>query len=227
MPMKKQLFSTLFLFLVFLFPKLVYCSNSEAFKADWKLNQIEQNSAGFLERVGGDPYIIFPSMEKSNYSVRGVQLEILFTPMLTKPCLMELFWHSDYEGFSELRKVFFVLHPNKTGDSHKFFLPLKNEIDYKQFRLDFPGDISTKFQVKYFSVVTDEQTVTDLKHIESFSNLIINDVRPEIIIPYMVKTFYHGLSRLGKDPAFFIAWMLIIFAALFACRKISRDIRKK
>ena len=77
-------------------------------------------------------------------------MEIAFTPMPDKPMLMELFWRPDYEGFSEHRKVFFALLPEKTGNSIKFFIPLNNQAGCKQFRLDFPRDINASFNVKNF-----------------------------------------------------------------------------
>jgi hypothetical protein len=227
--MKKQHLNILCLLLLVLMPHVCYSGDLEQLQADWTLNQITPpNSAGFMDRFGGDPYIVFPPMEATNYEVKGVQLEIAFTPMLDKPFLMELFWRPDYEGFSEHRKVFFVLLPDKTGNTLKFFIPLSNQEGYKQFRLDFPRDLRASFRVKRFEIITDQQRAEDVERIEPFYKLTATETRtPEIIIPYIIHGIQHGLSRLPKDPAFLIVWLLLIFTALVGTRIVSRSIRKQ
>ena len=223
--MKTPAINILCLLLLLLLPPLGYCGE----QAEWKLNQITlPNASGFMARSGGDPYIVFPPMESTNYDIRGVQLEIAFTPMPDKPFLMELFWRPDYEGFSEHRKVFFALLPEKTGDTIKFFVPLNTQAGYKQFRLDFPRDIRVSFQVKSFEVKTDQQIAGDVTRIEPFYKLTVTETRtPGVIIPYILHAIRHGLSRLLQDPAFLIVWLLLIFGALLGTRIVSRSIRKQ
>ncbi len=222
--MRRIAFNIYCLLLLMLMPQLCYSAAEE-----WQLNQITPpDSSGFMERTGGDPYIVFPPMEATRYDIRGVQMEIAFKPMPVKPFLMELFWRPDYEGFSEHRKVFFALLPAKTGNSLKFFIPLNNQAGYKQFRLDFPRRMKASFQVKTFTPVTGNQKVKDVEHIEPFYKLTVTETRtPGVIIPYLLHAIQHGLSRLLRDPAFLIVWLLLIMAALICSRIISRSIRKQ
>ena len=218
------------LLLLLLLPQVCYSFEQETLQADdWKLNQITPpNASGFMERSGGDPYIVFPPMEVTNYDIRGVEMEIAFSPMPVKPFLMELFWRPDYEGFSEHRKVFFALLPATTGDSLKFFIPLNNQAGYKQFRLDFPRDMTASFQVKSFTPVTRNQIAGDVERIEPFYKLTVTETRtPGVIIPYILHAIQHGLSRLLKDPGFFIVWLFLILAALVCTRMVSRSLRKQ
>jgi hypothetical protein len=226
--MKILSINILCLFLLLSLPQPGRSGKQEMVQDDWKLNQIQQAPSGFMQRSGRDPYIIFPQMEATSYDISGVVIEIGFDPMPDKPFLMELFWRPDYEGFSELRKVFFALLPEKNGDTIKFFVPLNNQSGYRQFRLDFPRDIGTSFQVKRFEAVTDQQLAEDVKRIEPFYKLTVTETRtPGVIIPYILHGIQHGLSRLLKDPAFLVVWLLLIFGALIGIRIISRDLRKQ
>lgn len=217
------------LLLLFLLPSLGYSrEQGEVLKRDWQLNEIHRNPSGFLEREAGDPYIIFPELEETDYQISGVQMEIAFSPMIAKPYRMELFWRPEHDGFSEQRKVFFILLPPKNGETIKFFLPLKSQDGYKQFRLDFPGDLPSLFQVKSFQPVVKGDIAKDVKRVEAFYSIGATEVRtPSIFIPYLVHTFRHGLGRLLQDPPFLIVWLGLIFAALFTTRAVSRSIRKE
>ncbi len=218
------------LLLLVVMPPLCYSGEEEDLQTDaWKMHQITAVSAsGLMKRSGGDPYIVFPSMEATSYTIRGVEMEIAFRPMPEKPLLMELFWRPDYEGFSEHRKVFFVLLPAKNGDTLKFVIPLDNQAGYKQFRLDFPRDIKTSFQVKSFRPVTGDQIPGDVERIEPFYKLTVTETRtPGVIIPYILHAIQHGLSRLLKDPAFLVIWLSLILAVLICTRIISRSIGKQ
>lgn len=226
--MKRLSINILHLLLLLSLPQLCPAGEQGMVREEWKLNQIQQTPSGFMQRSGRDPYIVFPPMEATNYDITGVVMEIAFNPMPEKPFLMELFWCLDYEGFSEYRKVFFVLLPEKKGDTITFFVPLNNQGGFRQFRLDFPRDIETSFQVKRFEIVTDQQIAEDVKRIEPFYKLTVTETRtPGVIIPYILHGIQHGLSRLLKDPAFLIVWVLLIFGALVTTRIISRDLRKQ
>ena len=228
--MRRQTTNICCLLLLVLMPHLCYSGDGGKLQTeDWKLNQITSpDASGFMDRSGGDPYIVFPPMEATSYDIRGVEIEIAFRPMPVKPFLMELFWRPDYEGFSEHRKVFFALLPAKNGDSLHFVVPLTTQAGYKQFRLDFPRDMKASFQVKSFRPVTGEQIAGDVERVEPFYKLTVTETRkPGVIIPYILHAIKHGLSRLLKDPAFLIVWLLLIFGALVGSRMVSRSIRKQ
>ncbi len=194
---------------------------------DWQFNQIQQTPDGLMESTGSDPYIVFPLFEDTRYDASGVQFEIFFNPIPIKPVMMELFWRPELEGFSEFRKVFFVLLPPKTGHTIKFIVPLRNRTGYKGFRLDFPRDLATPFLVKDFTIISGHHQPDNVEIIEPYQHLTVAEAKiPEVMIPYLWQTFRHGMSRLSKDPVFLIFWLFLMGIILISTRIVGKSIRK-
>lgn len=207
-----------------------FCTNSlssEAPSSVWEYNQIEQNQSGYFVTTGTDPYIVFPEDDTAgDCSENAARFSIRFKPMPSKPFLMELFWRPEYQGFSEARKFFFVLQPEKAGDKINFTIPLKRQAGYKQIRLDFPRDFKSSFIIEEVKLIPLQELPKDSVIIEPYYNLSVSDVRtPRVIIPHLMHTIKHGGARMTHDPIFLLTWLLLITMILFTIRVVTRDIQ--
>ncbi len=195
---------------------------------EWELNEIEITPSGTLQRTSGDPYIIFPEIPEQGCSLSGIHFELKFEKMPHKPFLMELFWRPTYEGFGEDRKLFFILHPDKEGDTLNFIVPLDQQAGYKQIRLDLPSDLDTAFSVEKYAIIPAAEFPENVQIVEGYSRLSMTATRnPAIIIPFLVKTLRHGMVRMAHDPAFLIFWLLSIGGLLAAHRVVIRSAGKQ
>jgi hypothetical protein len=202
---------------------------SEETPSEWQFNQIERNESGYFISTGTDPYIIFTENDSTeNCTLNAVQFTIKFKPMPPRPLLMELFWRSEHQGFSEARKIFFVLHPEKKGDTINFVIPLKHQAGHKQIRLDLPRNLESAFIIENFKLIPINDLPEDALTIEPYySYTELGACSPHIIIPHLIHTIKHGCSRMTKDPIFLLTWLLFITLTLFAIRLVTRDIKKQ
>lgn len=222
--MKKKLPRHIQIVLVFLALLCSAClAQARQIPEDWELHEIEVTESGMLQTEAGDPYIVFPEFEEQECSLSGIHIRMRFEEMPHKPFLMELFWRPSYEWFGEDRKVFFILHPNKTGDTINFVVPLTRQAGYKQIRLDLPTDLDTPFAIEQFERVPADAFPKDAVVVEPYYRLSASETRnPAIIIPFLVKTFRHGMVRMSRDPAFLTFWLLLIVALLFVHRMVRK-----
>ncbi len=186
---------------------------------DWHFNEILKLENGFLEKSAGDPYIVFPEISESTCAPMGVQLAITFDPVPAKPLLLEIFWSTDYLGFGEENKVFFMVYPKADGSPTKMTVPLEHTAGFIQIRLDFPSHIDTTFKVENYEVVSLADINDEFKKVDAYYSLSIEDsLKPEIIIPYILKALSHGPQRMTHDLAFLVFWLLLIIGLLFLLR---------
>lgn len=230
--MKKSLFKTFssgHIAAIFL---CIFCTNSLSSEGPsfvWKFNQIQQNQSGYFVTTGTDPYIVFPEYATANgCSENAARFSIRFKPMPPKPFLMELFWRQEHQGFSEARKFFFVLQPEKAGDKINFTIPLKRQAGYKQIRLDFPRDFNSSFIIEEVKLIPIKEIPEDSVITEPFYNLSVSGAsKPRVIIPHLLHTIKHGCARMTHDPIFLLTWLLLITMILFTIRSVTRDINKQ
>lgn len=195
---------------------------------NWRLNEISVGENGYLQKTDGDPFIVFPEIEQSTCGPMGVQLAISFTPVPIKPVLLEIFWSTDYLGFGEENKVFFIIHPNKDGSPNKVVVPLDHTAGFTQIRLDFPSYISTSFKIEDYAIISLADIQDGYEKIDTYYNLSIEEsLKAEIIIPYILRSLSHGPERMARDPVFLVFWLTAIFLILFAIRYTAKSIRKE
>ncbi len=194
---------------------------------NWRLNEITLRNDNFLEKSDGDPFIVFPEINESTCAPMGVQLSISFKPLPKKPILLEVFWSTDYLGFGEENKVFFVLHPNKDSSPNNIIVPLGHTAGFRQIRLDFPSYIDTAFKVENYSIVPLSSPTEDYQVVDAYYNLSIEEsLKPEILIPYLLKAIAHGPQRLTHDLLFLVFWSLLIVVLLFLIRFSAKKINR-
>ena len=216
------------LFVVFSFVALVIITLADDLWAfeNWRLNEIAVGENGFFHKTDGDPFIVFPEVSQSTCGPMGVQLAISFDPVPIKPVLLEIFWSTDYLGFGEENKVFFIIHPNKDGSPNKVVVPLDHTAGFTQIRLDFPSYISTAFKVEDYAIVSLNDLHEGYEQIEAYYNLSIEEsLKPEIVVPYFLKSLAHGPKRMMSDPFFLFFWLSLIFSILFAIRYTAKSLR--
>ncbi len=190
---------------------------------NWRFNEIRILENGFLEKTAGDPFIVFPEIDQATCSPKGVQLSITFDPVPTKPILLELFWSTDFLGFGEENKVFFILHPDKNGKANSFIVPLDHTAGFTQIRLDFPSYIDTTFKVADYKIVSLNDLPPNIALVDAYYNLSIEDsLKPDIIIPYLLKALRHGPERLSHDKVFLLFWLVLIGSLLYLIRLSAR-----
>lgn len=220
---KPALLFTCLAVLLFAAPAFTYTFQDEI-PVDWELHELEADQNGFLRQTGGDPYIIFPEIQEQRCTPSGITFTIRLDPMPEKPSYMELFWRPSYEGFGEDRKVFFMVPPNKGGDTVHFTVPLEDQAGYKQIRLDFPGDLKAAIRVEQYGIVSLGDLSADANRVDSYFSLSASATgNPAIIIPYILKTFRHGMVRMAHDPSFLIFWLIMIGGLLALHRILVRS----
>ncbi len=192
---------------------------------NWRLNEIRKLENGFLEKTAGDPFIVFPEIEQSTCSPKGIQLSITFDPVPIKPVLMELFWSTDFLGFGEENKVFFIVFPHKNRKKNSFIVPLDHTAGFTQVRLDFPSHIDTSFKVEDYEIVSLNDPPENIDVIDAYYSLSIKDsLKPAILFPYLLKTLKHGPQRLSHDKGFLLFWLILIGSLLYTIRLSARKI---
>jgi len=186
---------------------------------NWRLNEIIKLENGFLEKSAGDPYIVFPEISESTCAPMGIQLAITFDPVPVKPLRLEMFWSTDYLGFGEENKVFFIVHPHADGTANKMIIPLEHTAGFTQIRLDFPSYIDTTFKVENYEVLSLADVDDEYTKVDAYYSLSVEDsLKPEISIPYFLKALSHGPERMTHDLAFLVFWLLLIIGLLFLIR---------
>jgi hypothetical protein len=108
--------------------------------------------------------------------LQQVQFLVEFETMFSKPIYMEFFWSTDFEGFSEKKKLFFVLFPSKDGNLIDFTIPFTIVRPYAQaafnivhtLRLDFPMETKTAFKIKDVRLHSTKQSIEGSLTIDPF-----------------------------------------------------------
>jgi len=187
---------------------------------DWELHEITVDDNGFLHRTAGDPYIVFPELTEPLCGQSAVRFTIRITPMPEKPIYLELFWRPPSEGFGEIRKMFFIVKPAQGRDTVSFSVALDNQAGFRQLRLDLPPDLNAPFRIERYALVPLADLPEDANLVDTYSALTASETgEAVVIIPYLIKTVRHGLTRLSRDPAFLLVWLLM-FAGLLVLHRI-------
>lgn len=216
----------LLLFIILLPLSAIDAAGKESPHSGWRFNEITILENGFLEKSAGDPFIVFPEITVPTCGPMGVQLSLSFNPIPQKPLLLEIFWSTDYLGFGEENKVFFIVHPKDHTQPMNLFVPLDHTAGIRQVRLDFPSHINTQFTVTNYDVLPLNDAPLEFEKVDAYYNLPIDDsLNPKIMVPYLLKALGHGPRRLLHDPTFVIFWGGIILLILFSIRKIAARIR--
>lgn len=211
------------LFLLFSFFSAIPVFSNDNIPKDWHLNEIIELENGYLEKSGGDPYIVFPEVDQLICSPKGILLSIKFDPPPLKPTLMELFWSTETLGFGEENKVFFILHPQNSDRGDRFIVPLDRTAVFTQIRLDFPEYIDTTFKIEEYEIISLDTPPKDVEFIDAYYNLSIKEtLKANIFIPYFLKALKHGPQRLMHDKIFFLFWLSLIIFLLYLIRMSAR-----
>lgn len=196
----------------------------------WQTNNLRLKANGFFESTGGDPYIVFPVIDQCKCKLKQVQFLIDFEIMPSKPIFMEFFWSTDIEGFSENKKVFFVLFPNFHNNTIDFTIPLDDVIPYTQsisnivhtLRIDFPMETKTAFRIKDVRLHHSNQHISDSLRIDPFYALLPRQMTSTgILTAHTATLFKHGLKKLWRDPVFVVVWLVSMAGLVFGARRIK------
>lgn len=187
-----------------------------------ELHDLQRNTSGVFEKIGGDPYIIFPEIEQQICSSKGVLFSIRFEKQLTKPLLLEVFWSTETLGFGEENKVFFTAYPQTSGNANRFIVPLDHIATFSQIRIDFPSYLDTNFTLEEYEIVSLDNPPDEVEIVSAFRILTMDEaLNPHILVPYLQKSLKHGLQRFTQDKLFFFSWILLLMVLLYAIRRFS------
>ncbi len=213
------------LFLSFVYPEHILAKQLDP--NNLILNELIQLEDGRFEKIGGDPFIVFPKIDQQICSLKGVQISIRFTPNIVKPMLFELFWSTDTLGFGEENKIFFTVIPQKSG-INRFIIPLDNIASFTQIRLDFPSDLSERFFLEEYKIISIEDFPDNVDIKPVFRILTMDEtLNPHIIVPYILKSIRHGVWRLSQDKGFLFFWILLMGVLLYFMRILLQKLPRK
>ena len=232
--MEKIKFNSLIVFLIFIsLPGVGVCFPGSV--NEWQLHDlVAQETNDLIISSGGDPYIVFAPMDKPKCTVGAVRFVIEFEAMPLKPFLMEFFWRSKHNSFSERRKVIFVLNPPKREERIDFVIRVDEilpyvhalESDLHNIRLDFPSDMPLNFRI-----LNAETLPRGLVPAQSVVAKTLYRLPPErflrsdTAIPVVIKIFKDGFGRMFIDPIFLTFWIGSILSLLFFIRQVSKSLR--